>query len=341
MMPGTLRDALVRLRGSILLPLLLGLLLVVVGAMLIDGFASFRSLRAILVLASFVGLAAVGQSLVIVMGGIDLSIPFIVSFANIVAAEAFGAGIADPVVVLLVVGLSAAIGAVNGFLARRFRVHPLIITLGVGTAVVAAALWWTAGFPSGRSPDWVTGFVSIGASTGPLPVPPIVVLWLLVAIGVVIVERSTSYGRRLFALGSNPRAAELALVRPLRLWVATFAISASFAGITGLLYLGFTGKASGTVGEPLLGGRDRRDVADRRLWGLRAHRPGRDRAYPSEHAPPRPRRRLHAHPGRHGCPHHPPGLSVRARAARARHHLNGHRPAAGGHGKTGHEEVQA
>jgi ribose transport system permease protein len=252
MMPGTLRDALVRLRGSILLPLLLGLLLVVVGAMLIDGFASFRSLRAILVLASFVGLAAVGQSLVIVMGGIDLSIPFIVSFANIVAAEAFGAGIADPVVVLLVVGLSAAIGAVNGFLARRFRVHPLIITLGVGTAVVAAALWWTAGFPSGRSPDWVTGFVSIGASTGPLPVPPIVVLWLLVAIGVVIVERSTSYGRRLFALGSNPRAAELALVRPLRLWVATFAISASFAGITGLLYLGFTGKASGTVGEPLL-----------------------------------------------------------------------------------------
>ena len=109
-----------------------------------------------------------------------------------------------------------------------------------------------SGSPSGRAPDWITGFVSIGARTGPIPVPPIVVLWLVVTVGVIAMERSTSYGRRLFALGSNPRAAELALVRPLRMWVATFAISAAFAGITGLLYLGFTGKASGTVGEPLL-----------------------------------------------------------------------------------------
>ena len=69
---------------------------------------------------------------------------------------------------------------------------------------------------------------------------------------VIVLERSTAYGRRLFALGANPRAAELALVRPLRMWVATFAISGAFAGITGLLFLGFTGKASGTVGEPLL-----------------------------------------------------------------------------------------
>jgi ribose transport system permease protein len=248
----TATETLARLRGSVALPLLLGLLLFVIGGILIDGFASERSVRAVLVLASFVGLAAVGQSLVIVMGGIDLSIPFLVSFANIVAAEAFGAGIPDPLVVLLVVGMTAAIGACSGFLSRRFRVHPLIITLGVGTAAVAAALWWTAGFPSGRAPDWITGFVSIGARTGPLPVPPIVVLWLVVTVGVLAVERSTSYGRRLFALGSNPRAAELALVRPLRMWVATFAISAAFAGITGLLYLGFTGKASGTVGEPLL-----------------------------------------------------------------------------------------
>jgi ribose transport system permease protein len=248
----TLADVLVRLRGTIALPLLLGLVLFAVGAVLIDGFAGLRSVRAILVLASFVGLASVGQSLVIVMGGIDLSIPFLVAFANIVAAEAFGAGIPDPLVVVLVVGLAAAIGAFNGFLSRRFRVHPLIITLGIGTAAAAAALWWTAGFPSGRAPDWVTGFVSIGATTGPIPVPPIVVLWLAVAIGVVVMERSTSYGRRLFALGSNARAAELALVRPLRMWVATFAISAAFAAITGLLYLGFTGKASGTVGEPLL-----------------------------------------------------------------------------------------
>lgn len=245
-------EMLVRFRNSIALPISLGLLLFVVGSMLIDGYASERNVRSILWLASFVGLASVGQTLVIIMGGIDLSIPFLVGVANIVAAEAFGAGIADPLVVLIVVGLTTAIGALNGFISRRFRVHPLIITLGIGSAAVAATLWWTAGFPSGTTPSWVTGVVSVAATTGPIPLPPITVFWFIVAVCVVVVERSTSYGRRVFALGSNPRAAELALVRPLRMWVATYAVSGAFAGITGLLYLGFTGKASGTVGDPLL-----------------------------------------------------------------------------------------
>ena len=243
---------LARLQGSIALPLLLGVGLFIAGSVLIDGFASIRSARAILVLASFVGLASVGQTLVIVMGGIDLSIPFLVGVANVVAAKLFEAHIPDPIVVIATIGLTAAIGALNGFLSRRFRVHPLIVTLGVGTTALAAVNWWTGGFPSGSAPQWVTGFVSIGATTGPIPVPPIVLFWAVVTIAVAIVERSTAYGRRLFAMGSNPRAAELALIRPLRMWVITFAISGAFAGVTGLLFLGFTGKASGTVDEPLL-----------------------------------------------------------------------------------------
>lgn len=240
------------LRGSVLLPLALGIGLFVAGAVLIDGFASVRSVRAILVLASFVGLASVGQTLCIVMGGIDLSIPFLVGVANVVGAKLFEAGLPDPVVIVAVVALTAAIGALNGALARRFRVHPLIVTLGIGTACLAAVNWWTNGFPSGSAPDWVTGFVSIGATTGPIPVPPIVLFWLAVTIAVVVVQRSTPYGRRLYAMGANPRAAELVLIRPIRMWAVTFAISGAFAGVTGLLYLGFTGKASGTVGEPLL-----------------------------------------------------------------------------------------
>jgi ribose transport system permease protein len=186
------------------------------------------------------------------MGGIDLSIPFLVGVANVVGAKAFEAGLPAPVAIVLVVGLTASIGALNGFLSRRFRVHPLIVTLGIGTTALAAVNWWTAGFPSGSAPDWVTGFVSIGATTGPIPFPPIVLFWAAITVGVVVVERATTYGRRLFAMGANPRAAELALIRPLRMWVATFAVSGAFAGITGLLFLGFTGRASGTVGEPLL-----------------------------------------------------------------------------------------
>lgn len=248
----TLRQRLGRLQDTIALPLILGLALFIVGSYLIDGFASIRSVRAILVLASFVGLASIGQTLVIVMGGIDLSIPFLVGVANVVAAKLFEAGYLDPIVIVVTIGLTASIGALNGFLSRRFRVHPLIVTLGVGTTALAAVNWWTNGFPSGSAPDWVNKFVSIGATTGPFPVPPIVLLWLGITIAIALVERSTAYGRRLFAMGANPRAAELALIRPLRMWVITFALSGAFAGLTGLLFLGFTGKAQGNVGDPLL-----------------------------------------------------------------------------------------
>lgn len=239
-------------RSSIALPIALGIALFMVGAILIDGFASVRTIRAVLVLAAFVGLASVGQTLVIVLGGIDLSIPFLVGVANVVGAKTFEAGLPSPVAIALTVGLTACIGAGNGFLARRFSVHPLIVTLGIGTASLAAVNWWTAGFPSGAAPDWITGFVSIGATTGPIPVPPIVLFWVVITAALIVTERTTVYGRRLFALGANPRAAEFALIRPLRMWVATFAISGAFAGITGVLYLGFTGRASGTVGDPLL-----------------------------------------------------------------------------------------
>ena len=119
-MSPTLETLFVRFRTSVALPLLLGIALFVIGSVLIPGFASERSVRAILVLASFVGLASVGQSLVIVMGGIDLSIPFLVGVANIVGAKLFEAGIPDPLAIVIVVGGMAAIGALNGFLSQRF-----------------------------------------------------------------------------------------------------------------------------------------------------------------------------------------------------------------------------
>ena len=77
-------------------------------------------------------------------------------------------------------------------------------------------------------------------------------LWALVTVAIVVVERSTAYGRRLFALGANPRAAELALVRPLRMWIVDVRHLRRVRGHHGLLLLGFTGKAQGNVGDPLL-----------------------------------------------------------------------------------------
>jgi ribose transport system permease protein len=157
------------------------------------------------------------------------------------------------VLVCAIVGvLALGIGALNGLISAGLGIHPLIVTLGVGTIVQGAVLVWTRGFPSGSAPDAVTKFVSIGGSVGPIPVPWLVPCFIALSALIILVLNRTPYGRRLFALGSNPRAAALALVSPLRMWVVTYAISAFFAAVAGVLLLGFTGSAYGDVGQPYL-----------------------------------------------------------------------------------------
>ena len=95
-------------------------------------------------------------------------------------------------------------------------------------------------------------FVSLGGSVGPLPFPWLVPFTLVLTIATVFVLSRTTYGRQLYALGSNPRAAELALVRPVAMWATTFGLSAVFAALAGILLLGFTGSSSAGVGTPYL-----------------------------------------------------------------------------------------
>lgn len=226
--------------------------LFIVGSILISGFGSAFSIRSILVLSAFLGIAATGQTIVILLGGIDLSIPFIIGLANVVAAEMSGGNYPIWVILIVVIGLSAGIGSINGLIAARLHVHPLIVTLGVGNAVLGAVLLWTAGFPSGSTPPSLADFVSITSTTGPVPVPPLVLFWVLLSGGLVFALTRTVYGRQLYALGANAEAARLALVRPVRIWGATFALSGAFSGVAGILLLGFTGTAFGDVGAPYL-----------------------------------------------------------------------------------------
>jgi ribose transport system permease protein len=230
----------------------IAVLLFLAGGLLIDGFASPFSIRAMLVLACLLAVACVGQTLTIILGGIDLSIPFVIGFANVVAAQLYGDGVNFVLVCAIVTAFALAIGALNGALSASLRIHPLIVTLGIGTVVQGCVLVWTKGFPSGSAPETVTQFVSIGGSAGPLPVPWLIPCFAILTILIVLVLGRTPYGRRLYALGSNPRAAALALVEPIRLWTITYALSALFAAAAGVLLLGFTGSAYGDVGQPYL-----------------------------------------------------------------------------------------
>jgi ribose transport system permease protein len=227
-------------------------LLHVAGTVLIPGYSAPFAVRAILVISALLAVACIGQTLVVILGGIDLSIPFVIGFANVVAAQLYGQGWNFALVCLLVAVLAIMIGALNGLISRGLEIHPLIVTLGTGMVIQGAVLLWTKGFPSGSAPPAVSAFVSIGGSIGPLPVPGVVPAVVLLALLVTLVLARTPYGRRLYALGSNPGAAPLALINPVGMWMTTFAASAFFAAVTGILLLGFTGSAYGDVGQPYL-----------------------------------------------------------------------------------------
>ena len=237
-----------RVAGAILLAIALHVL----GSILIEGYSSEFTVRSMLVLASLLGVASIGQTLVVLIGGIDLSTPFVIGFANVVAAQLYGDGMNFVLVCVIVGVLALVIGAVNGALSSTLAIHPLIVTLGVGTAIQGAVLLWTAGFPAGSAPETVTKFVSIGGHAGPLPVPWLVPSFLVVIAIISVVLARTPFGRRLYAVGSNPSAAPYALISPRVVWTVTYALSALFAAAAGVLLLGFTGSAYGDVGQPYL-----------------------------------------------------------------------------------------
>lgn len=228
------------------------ILIFLLGMWLIPGFGSTFSVRAMLILASLLAIAALGQTLVMILGGIDLSIPFVIGFANVVFASLYGSGVPALAAFLIVIAIAACIGAISGGLSAGLSIHPLIVTLGIGTVVQAAVQIWTRGLPTGSAPPFINEFVSLGGTIGPLPFPWLIPFTLVLTLGCLFVLQRTVYGRYLYALGSNLRAAELALIRPVTMWMTTFALSAVFAALAGIFLLGFTGSSSATVGTPYL-----------------------------------------------------------------------------------------
>jgi len=239
--------------GSVLL-----VVLALIGHVVIDGFTSPFSLRAMLVLAAFLGIATIGQTLVALLGGLDLSIPFLIGSANIFTLWLIGEGWPDLLAVLFVLMLGAGIGIVNGLLSLRLQGQALIITLAVGFAVVGLTQIRTTigsvfgGNVLGEVPDWLLKFSSPQGSIFGAGVPPVVGLWALLSALTLFVIRRTTAGRALYAVGGNRTAAKYVLVSEPHTWCGAYAASGFTAALTGVALLGFTGGGFVGVGDPYL-----------------------------------------------------------------------------------------
>lgn len=232
--------------------------LVIFGISTIDGFWSLTNLRSSLVFASFLGVAAIGQTLCALIGGLDLSIPFVVGAANVGLVKLLNEGLPSPLAIAIIFVLGALVGAFNGALSYRLRGQSLVVTLGVGNAVLGLIqILVSSGGNSGISggtiegavPQWLQGFSSVNKSIG---IAPAVLLWVVLAALTILLLRRTWPGRYLYALGGNRVAAERVLISGAWSWTLVFAASGVMAAMTGVLLLGYTGSGYAGVGDPYL-----------------------------------------------------------------------------------------
>ncbi len=205
------------------------------------GYLEPPQIGSLLQLASILGIAAVGQTLVILIGGIDLSVGAVATLSNLVAAAILaGSDASLPVALLVVLAVGALVGLGNGLLIQYLKVPDLVATLASMTVVVGAGLLFTQGSPKGRSAPLLNALVTgrfLGVLTGG------VLIWLAVSVVVILFLRRSAGGRYVYAVGLNREASRYAAVPVGRTVILLYVASGLMAALAGFLLTGYTGSA--------------------------------------------------------------------------------------------------
>jgi ribose transport system permease protein len=220
-----------------LIAVLVGLIFVT--AVVEPNYLSLAGLRNSLLFAVPIGVLAAGQTILMLTGGIDLSIGMIATAAAYVAANQSPNGAAIAIAVGLLVGLAA--GTANGVGVGVFRVNPLIMTLAMSGILLGLFTGWATTIFAGstRMHDFI---ITLGRGTllgGNVPWGA--VIWAVVSVLVILMLRRSGFGRDLYAIGDNPVAARLSGVRAWQILVAVYALSGLLGAIAGLLIGGRIG----------------------------------------------------------------------------------------------------
>jgi ribose transport system permease protein len=235
--------------SPILLSYAAAFLLFVLVSLYSPGFAHPSHVATLITIAAFIGIVAIGQTMVIIGGGIDLSVPWIMNSAAIlVTALAHGQNWPLLWIVPLVLLIGCAVGVVNGVGIALLRVPPIVMTMSVNVITQGLLLIVTRGFPPPPAPRALT-YVAAG-KLGPVPV--MLLVWVALAVIVVVVERRTAFGRYLYAMGSSRSVATLSGVPVARTTITAYAISGLTAALAGILLCGYSRQAYLGMGDPYL-----------------------------------------------------------------------------------------
>ncbi len=212
-------------------------------------FFSSQYLLQQLQIATFLGIVASGAMVVILLGHIDLSIPWIVTVGGMMSTAA--AGWWDPALAVpfgLLAGL--AFGVLNGVGVAFLRIPSMIFTLGVNTVAQGLMVLHTGGFaPQDHATD-LMHFLAVGRTVG--NIPNAVFVWVLVGLLIVFMLRYTPLGRYIYAIGNKEGATYLSGVDTRLVIIGCFAISGVCSALAGIMLAGHTTKAYQAMGDPFL-----------------------------------------------------------------------------------------
>ena len=194
--------------------------------------------------ASQLGIVAIGQTMILLVAGLDLSVGGIFIMTSIVVAEVTN-GRNEMVLpaILIAFGIGALIGAGNGVLVTKRRVPPFVATLGMLVLVKGATHAYTRGVPGGFVPE-ILGIVN--QSWFVLSIP--LLLWLGLNAFFIFVLRGTSYGRKVYAVGSNTEAARLSGISVDTIRISVYVLGSCLAVVSGVVLTGYVGYVDRFIG---------------------------------------------------------------------------------------------
>ena len=221
-------------------------ILYLVSPLLAEGSVSGSSILIVFSFASILAIAAIGQTLVIQQGGLDLSVPGVISLAAVLVTK-YPDGDNSALVPWIAVAIACGFlsGLISGIAITRFRVTALVATLAVNALLYGTVLYLTKGTSTEAVPPMLSGF-AVGRIYG-IPYLAIFALALILLIEIGI--RATVWGRRFVAVGVNARAASL---RVTSYKVATYAVAGAFYALSGVLLAGYLRVPSLLVGNSYL-----------------------------------------------------------------------------------------
>jgi ribose transport system permease protein len=227
------------------------LVLLLIGSIINTNFLSPEYLLQQLKVASFLGIIATGMMLVILLGQIDLSVPWVVTSGAMMASAAaaygpFGAVVAIPFGILC----GAAFGFLNGFGVAYLRIPSMIITLATNAVAQGLMVVYTGGFSPQDSATPAMRYLATGFT---IPgIPNAVLMWALIGATTVFIFTRTTFGRAIYGIGNRERAAYLSGINTRRVVMTAFAISGALSAFGGVLLAGYASKAAQSMGDAYL-----------------------------------------------------------------------------------------